>query len=145
LRFYVCESLQRGEPVKLEDFVVFDYRDRDERLARNPRTGEKVIAAAGRYPKARFSPTFKEAVKSTVVQTSIPHLIPPPVPSLPSEVTPPPLPVLPTPPERQFFLASGEQKPESEILKTVAAQTLIWHPDFGQEWKQAGEVFPHLQ
>ncbi|MFM7191072.1 MAG: hypothetical protein ACKOX2_09675 [Microcystaceae cyanobacterium] len=41
-------------------------------------------------------------------------------------MTPPPLPIgPPPPPERQFFLASGEQKLESEILKTVTAQTLI--------------------
>ena len=148
LRFHVCESLQRGNAVRLTDFVVFDYNDRKERVRRNPRTGEKVIATAGRFPKARFSPAFKKAIRSTVLQTSIPNLIPSPLDTRSgSEVThtPPPLPIVPPPlPERQFFLPTGEQKGESEILKTVTAQTLIWHPDFGQAWKRAGEVFPHL-
>jgi hypothetical protein len=55
-------------------------------------------------------------------------------------MTPPPLPE-----EREFFLTSGERKRESELLKIATPEILIWHPDFGQQWKKASEVFSQLQ
>jgi hypothetical protein len=97
---------------------------------------------AGRVPKVRFSASFKNAIQPLTIQPSIPNLTPPPVP-----VTPPPLPVAlaPLPEEREFFLTNGERKRESELLKVVNSETLIWHSDFGQQWKKASEVFPQLQ
>jgi nucleoid DNA-binding protein len=135
LRFHVSQSLQNGETVRIPDFVVFDFKDKEERLRRNPRTGENVLVEAGRVPKVRFSASFKNAIQPLTIQPSIPNLTPPPV----------PLALPPLPEEREFFLTSGERKRESELLKIATPEILIWHPDFGQQWKKASEVFSQLQ
>ncbi len=41
-------SLAVGEPVKLSGFGNFNLRDKNERLGRNPKTGEKVPIPARR-------------------------------------------------------------------------------------------------
>lgn len=38
----ICDTLERGETVKLSGFGVFTVRDKAERLGRNPKTGEEV-------------------------------------------------------------------------------------------------------
>jgi len=142
LRFHVSQSLQNGETVRIPDFVIFDFKDKEERLRRNPRTGKNVLVEAGRVPKVRFSASFKNSIQPLTIQPSIPNLTPPPVP-----VTLPPVPLAlpPLPEEREFFLTSGERKRESELLKITTPEILIWHPDFGQQWKKASEVFSQLQ
>lgn len=135
LRFHVSQSLQGGETVRIPDFIIFDFKDKEERLRRNPRTGKNVLVEAGRVPKVRFSASFKNSIQPLTIQTTIPNLTPPPIP-----MTPPPLPE-----EREFFLTSGERKRESELLKIATPEILIWHPDFGQQWKKASEVFSQLQ
>lgn len=94
-----------------------------------------MLVEAGRVPKVRFSASFKNSIQPLTIQTTIPNLTPPPIP-----MTPPPLPE-----EREFFLTSGERKRESELLKIATPEILIWHPDFGQQWKKASEVFSQLQ
>ena len=42
----VAEALADGDRVELRDFGAFSVRDRDARAARNPRTGEPVVAKA---------------------------------------------------------------------------------------------------
>ena len=135
LRFHVSQSLQNGETVRIPDFIIFDFKDKEERLRRNPRTGKNVLVEAGRVPKVRFSASFKNSIQPLTIQTTIPNLTPPPIP-----MTPPPLPE-----EREFFLTSGERKRESELLKIATPEILIWHPDFGQQWKKVSEVFSHFQ
>jgi integration host factor subunit alpha len=38
----ICESLVRGEKVKLSSFGSFEVRDKGERIGRNPKTGIEV-------------------------------------------------------------------------------------------------------
>jgi integration host factor subunit alpha len=38
----ICESLERGETVKLSSFGSFVVRDKGERVGRNPKTGVEV-------------------------------------------------------------------------------------------------------
>jgi integration host factor subunit beta len=39
---YIIESLKRGETIELRNFGVFKVRTRKGRMARNPKTGQKV-------------------------------------------------------------------------------------------------------
>lgn len=38
----VCNAIVRGESVKLSSFATFQIRDKNERIGRNPKTGEEV-------------------------------------------------------------------------------------------------------
>ena len=42
----IALALANGDRVELRDFGAFSVRDRDARAARNPRTGEPVVAKA---------------------------------------------------------------------------------------------------
>jgi integration host factor subunit alpha len=45
----ICEAIVRGETVKLSSFATFQVRSKNERMGRNPKTGEEVpILAAPR-------------------------------------------------------------------------------------------------
>ena len=50
----ITECLARGDRVELRGFGVFSTAARKERVARNPRTGEKVILSARRVPMFRL-------------------------------------------------------------------------------------------
>ena len=38
----ICEAIVRGETVKLSSFATFHVRDKNQRVGRNPKTGEEV-------------------------------------------------------------------------------------------------------
>jgi integration host factor subunit alpha len=38
----ICSAIVRGETVKLSSFATFHVRSKNERLGRNPKTGEEV-------------------------------------------------------------------------------------------------------
>jgi hypothetical protein len=38
----ICDSIVRGETVKLSSFATFQVRSKNERIGRNPKTGEEV-------------------------------------------------------------------------------------------------------
>jgi len=38
----ICDAIVRGETVKLSSFATFHVRDKNERIGRNPKTGEEV-------------------------------------------------------------------------------------------------------
>lgn len=38
----ICEAIVRGEDVKLSSFATFHVREKNERIGRNPKTGEEV-------------------------------------------------------------------------------------------------------
>ena len=139
LRDHVAEELGQGNKVILPEFLIFDFKDNGERWRRNPRTGEMVLVAPNRAPKARFSLKFQDAVNLMPVEPtpaeSTPSITPP---ALPVAVTPPPLPV--NEPEKIYYLADGSQRPASEV-KTLPPDSLIWHPEFGGAWRSVGDVF----
>ena len=59
----VTEELAAGKKVQLIGFGTFEVRERAEKEARNPRTGETVKVAATKVPAFKAGAALKEAVK----------------------------------------------------------------------------------
>ena len=58
----ISESLAAGEKVQLIGFGSFEVRDRAEKQARNPRTGEIVTAPACKVPAFKAGQALKASV-----------------------------------------------------------------------------------
>ena len=59
----VTETLISGEKVQLVGFGSFEVKERAERMARNPRTGEELTVPASKAPVFKAGKALKEAVK----------------------------------------------------------------------------------
>lgn len=57
-------ALGRKEEVKLMDGVTLEVKEREARIARNPRTGESVKVEAKNAPKCKFGKPIKEAINA---------------------------------------------------------------------------------
>ncbi|EJL33740.1 integration host factor subunit alpha [Novosphingobium sp. AP12] len=55
----MCEALERGEQVKLSGFGTFILRDKNERMGRNPKSGNLHLVTARRVIGFRASPLVK--------------------------------------------------------------------------------------
>ncbi|MCP4041648.1 MAG: integration host factor subunit alpha [Gammaproteobacteria bacterium] len=55
--------LESGQPVKLFGFGNFDLRDKNERLGRNPKTGEDAVICARRVVAFHPGAKLREQVK----------------------------------------------------------------------------------
>lgn len=58
----ITESLKKGDKVQLSGFGVFEAKDREARVGRNPRTKEEVQIPATRLPAFKASKSLKDAV-----------------------------------------------------------------------------------
>ena len=58
----ICEKVVRGEPVKLSSFGSFVVRKKNERVGRNPKTGEEVPISPRRVMVFKPSNVLKDAV-----------------------------------------------------------------------------------
>ena len=58
----ITQALQLGDRVEFRGFGVFFTKDRDKRLARNPRTGEKIYATKKNIPHFRMSKVLYEFI-----------------------------------------------------------------------------------
>jgi len=58
----VIESLKSGKGIEIRGFGTFKVRKKSARLARNPKTGEKVNVPEHYVPVFKFSKDFKAAV-----------------------------------------------------------------------------------
>ena len=58
----VTASLESGEKVSLVGFGVFDVKERDARMGRNPKTKEEIPIPASRVPQFKAGKALKEAV-----------------------------------------------------------------------------------
>ena len=58
----VCETLKRGESVKLRSFGHFSVREKRERIGRNPRTGVEVPIKPRRVLTFKASPVLLDQV-----------------------------------------------------------------------------------
>ena len=58
----ITASLARGEKVQLSGFGIFEVKDREARVGRNPRTKEAVEIPATRLPAFKASKTLKDIV-----------------------------------------------------------------------------------
>ena len=58
----VSENLIKGEKVSLSGFGIFEAKQREARVGRNPRTKEAIQIPATRLPVFKASKTLKDAV-----------------------------------------------------------------------------------
>jgi len=58
----ITASLARGEKVQLSGFGIFEVKDREARVGRNPRTKEAIEIPATRLPAFKASKTLKDIV-----------------------------------------------------------------------------------
>ncbi len=58
----VQEELAKGNKVSIPGFGTFEVSEREERIGRNPQTGEEMIIPASKSPKFKAGKSFKEAV-----------------------------------------------------------------------------------
>ena len=59
----VTEALAKGDKVQLIGFGTFEVRERAEKSARNPRTGETMTVPATKVPAFKAGAALKAAVK----------------------------------------------------------------------------------
>ena len=58
----IVASLAKGERVQLSGFGIFETKEREARVGRNPRTKETIQIPATRLPAFKASKTLKDAV-----------------------------------------------------------------------------------
>lgn len=58
----VCDAIVRGETVKLSSFATFQVRDKNERIGRNPKTGEEVPISPRRVMTFKASNVLKDQI-----------------------------------------------------------------------------------
>ena len=58
----ITESLVKGEKVQLSGFGIFETKEREARVGRNPRTKEAIQIPAAKTPAFKASKTLKDAV-----------------------------------------------------------------------------------
>jgi len=58
----VCDAIVRGETVKLSSFATFQVRDKNERIGRNPKTGEEVPISPRRVMTFQASNVLKNQI-----------------------------------------------------------------------------------
>ena len=58
----ITQTLQKGEKVQLSGFGIFEVKDRDARVGRNPHTKEAIQIPATRLPTFKASKTLKDTI-----------------------------------------------------------------------------------
>ena len=58
----ITDALKNGEKVQLIGFGTFEVRERAEKEARNPRTGETIKVEATKFPAFKAGQGFKDVV-----------------------------------------------------------------------------------
>ena len=58
----IASALSKGEKVQVSGFGIFEVKEREARMRRNPRTGEAMEIAASRTPTFKASKTLKDAL-----------------------------------------------------------------------------------
>lgn len=58
----VCDAIVRGETVKLSSFATFQVRHKNERIGRNPKTGEEVPILPRRVMTFKASNVLKNRI-----------------------------------------------------------------------------------
>lgn len=59
---HMCDSLSKGENVKISGFGTFVLRDKGERIGRNPKTGIEVPIAPRRVLTFRASQMMRDRI-----------------------------------------------------------------------------------
>ena len=58
----ITQTLQKGEKVQLSGFGIFEVKDREARVGRNPHTKEAIQIPATRLPTFKASKTLKDNI-----------------------------------------------------------------------------------
>lgn len=58
----ITESLVEGDKVNISGFGIFEVKNREARVGRNPRTKETIQIPAAKLPAFKASKTLKDAV-----------------------------------------------------------------------------------
>lgn len=58
----VIDALKQGKNIEIRGFGSYKVKKKQERQARNPKTGEQVFVPAHYVPTFKFSKDFKEMV-----------------------------------------------------------------------------------
>jgi integration host factor subunit alpha len=58
----ICNAIVRGEVVKLSSFATFQVRSKNERIGRNPKTGEEVPISPRRVMTFKASNVLKQRI-----------------------------------------------------------------------------------
>ena len=58
----ITESLVKGDKVSVSGFGIFEVKNREARVGRNPRTKETIQIPATRLPAFKASKTLKDTV-----------------------------------------------------------------------------------
>ncbi len=80
----VVKSLKADEKIEIRGFGSFRTRQRQSRIGRNPKTGEKVEVPSKRIPYFKPSKELKDLVNGDEPASSSPASVPPP-PSFPTQ------------------------------------------------------------
>ena len=63
---HISDALVRGEQVKISSFGTFSVRDKNERIGRNPKTGESVALPGKHVPHFKPGKELREQVNGVV-------------------------------------------------------------------------------
>ncbi len=58
----ICQAIVRGESVKLSSFATFQVRAKNERIGRNPKTGEEVPISPRNVMTFKASNVLKQRI-----------------------------------------------------------------------------------
>ncbi|GHC79719.1 integration host factor subunit alpha [Limoniibacter endophyticus] len=58
----ICDAIVDGQTVKLSSFATFQVRDKNERIGRNPKTGEEVPISPRRVMTFKASNVLKSKI-----------------------------------------------------------------------------------
>ena len=58
----ITQSLCKGEKVQISGFGIFEVKEREARVGRNPRTKEAIEIPASKVPAFKASKTLKDVV-----------------------------------------------------------------------------------
>lgn len=61
----ISKAIANGERVELRGFGVFDVKQRQARIARNPKNGEAVAVPAKKVPFFRMGKNMKDRINKT--------------------------------------------------------------------------------
>jgi integration host factor subunit alpha len=60
----MIKSVERGETLKVSSFATFQLRDKNERIGRNPKTGEEVPITPRRVISFKASNVLKQRIQT---------------------------------------------------------------------------------
>lgn len=67
----ICQTLEAGDRVEIRGFGSFSLHHRDERMGRNPKTGEKVKVKAKAIPHFRAGKEMRMRINDSLGKVEI--------------------------------------------------------------------------